>query len=154
MLLPGANLAHAADRPPNFIIILTDDQGCRDLGCFGAPDIKTPQIDRMAAEGMRLPDCHTASPVCTPSRAALMTGCYLHYSSRGALDAIRQGQWKLRIDGEKVELYDLDSDLGETADVAARQPEVVERLKAMMGKMDVEIAANARPVGKSEEGKP
>ena len=75
--LPTA-LAEAAsgDRPPNFVIIFTDDQGYQDLGCFGSPKIKTPNIDRMAAEGMKFTDFYVAAPVCTPSRAALMTGCY------------------------------------------------------------------------------
>ena len=61
---------------PNFIIIFLDDQGYQDLGCFGSPNIKTPNIDRMAAEGMRFTDFYSADSVCTPSRAALLTGCY------------------------------------------------------------------------------
>ncbi|MBX7254743.1 MAG: sulfatase [Candidatus Hydrogenedentes bacterium] len=68
--------ASASERPPNFVIIFTDDQGYADVGCFGAPDIKTPRLDRMATEGMRFTDFYSAAPVCTPSRAALMTGCY------------------------------------------------------------------------------
>ncbi|MFA6239450.1 MAG: sulfatase [Candidatus Hydrogenedentales bacterium] len=75
-IAPGALQAFAAERPPNFVIIFTDDQGYADVGCFGAPDIKTPRLDRMAAEGMRFTDFYSAAPVCTPSRAALMTGCY------------------------------------------------------------------------------
>lgn len=61
---------------PNVVIIFNDDQGYQDLGCFGSPDIKTPRIDQMAREGMRFTDFYVASPVCSTSRAALMTGCY------------------------------------------------------------------------------
>jgi arylsulfatase A-like enzyme len=61
---------------PNVIIIMADDQGYQDLGCFGSPKIKTPHIDQMAKEGMRFTDCYSGASVCTPSRAALLTGCY------------------------------------------------------------------------------
>ena len=63
-------------RPPNFVIIFTDDQGYGDLSCFGGKHVSTPRIDQMAAEGSRLTSFYVAAPVCTPSRAALMTGCY------------------------------------------------------------------------------
>ena len=63
-------------RPPNIVIILTDDQGYADVGCFGAKDIRTPNLDRMAREGLRFTDFYVAQAVCTASRAALMTGCY------------------------------------------------------------------------------
>ena len=67
----------AAERPrPNFVIIFTDDQGYGDLGCYGAKHVSTPRIDQMAAEGAKLTSFYVAAPVCTPSRAALMTGCY------------------------------------------------------------------------------
>jgi len=80
----GAFVAFAAapakksdpDRKPNFVIILTDDQGYADVGCFGAEGFQTPHIDRLAREGMRFLDFYVASSVCSPSRAALMTGCY------------------------------------------------------------------------------
>ena len=71
-----ALFASAAATKPNVIIIFTDDQGYQDLGCFGSPNIKTPHIDRMAKEGMRFTDFYSAASVCTPSRAALLTGCY------------------------------------------------------------------------------
>jgi arylsulfatase len=61
---------------PNFIIIFTDDQGYNDLACFGSPLIETPNIDRMAAEGVTLTSFYTGGPLCAPSRAAIMTGCY------------------------------------------------------------------------------
>jgi arylsulfatase A len=62
--------------PPNIVLIFTDDQGYADLGCFGADHVSTPRIDQMAAEGSKLTSFYVAAPVCTPSRAALMTGSY------------------------------------------------------------------------------
>jgi len=61
---------------PNFIVIFCDDLGWGDLSCFGNPVIRTPNLDRMAAEGQRWTQFYVAAPVCTPSRAALMTGRY------------------------------------------------------------------------------
>jgi arylsulfatase A len=61
---------------PNVIIIFCDDVGYADVGVFGAKGYKTPHIDRMAAEGVKFTDFYAAAPSCTPSRAALMTGCY------------------------------------------------------------------------------
>jgi len=63
-----------ADGEPNVVIIFTDDLGYGDLACFGHPTIATPHLDRMAAEGMRFTEFYTAASVCTPSRAALLTG--------------------------------------------------------------------------------
>src|SRR5437773_11914300 len=68
---------HAAEfQKPNFIIIFCDDLGYADVGCYGAKDIRTPNIDRMAKEGIRFTDFYVAQPVCSASRAALLTGCY------------------------------------------------------------------------------
>ncbi|MGB7323880.1 MAG: sulfatase [Rubripirellula sp.] len=65
-----------AAEQPNFIIIFTDDQGYNDLGCFGSKKIQTPNIDRLAAEGRKYTSFYTACSVCSPSRAALLTGSY------------------------------------------------------------------------------
>lgn len=61
---------------PNVVVIFTDDQGYQDVGCFGATDIKTPHLDQMAKEGIRLTDFYAAQAVCSASRAGLLTGCY------------------------------------------------------------------------------
>ena len=66
----------AAENPPNVIVIFADDQGYQDMGCFGSPKIKTPNFDQMAKEGRRFTDFYSAASVCSPSRAALLTGCY------------------------------------------------------------------------------
>ncbi len=66
--------AEESVRRPNFVIVFTDDQGYGDLGCFGHPTIHTPHLDRMAAEGQKWTQFYVAASVCTPSRAALMTG--------------------------------------------------------------------------------
>ncbi len=70
-----AGKSSSGDRP-SFIVIFTDDQGYADVGCFGAEGFETPNIDRMATEGARFTSFYSAAPVCTPARAALLTGCY------------------------------------------------------------------------------
>ena len=68
--------AHAAADKPNIVLILVDDLGYGDTGCYGATKVKTPNIDKLASEGRRFTDAHSASAVCTPSRYALLTGEY------------------------------------------------------------------------------
>ncbi|MBL9137634.1 MAG: sulfatase [Verrucomicrobiales bacterium] len=89
-LLDAAPLAVAAppatDRP-NVVLIFCDDLGYGDLGCFGAKTIRTPHLDRLARQGMRFTDFYAAQPVCSASRAALLTGCYPNrVGITGALD--------------------------------------------------------------------
>jgi arylsulfatase A len=76
----GAVAEDTADRqpakPPNIVIIFIDDMGYADIGPFGAKDFSTPHLDRMAAEGRIFTDFHSATAVCSASRAALLTGCY------------------------------------------------------------------------------
>lgn len=64
------------ERPPNIVLIFTDDQGYQDVGVFGSPDIKTPNLDQMAADGLQLTQYYAAQAVCSASRAGILTGCY------------------------------------------------------------------------------
>ena len=66
--------AHAADAPPNIVILFADDLGINDLGCYGRKDQRTPNLDRLAAEGVRFTQAYAAASVCSASRAALLTG--------------------------------------------------------------------------------
>jgi arylsulfatase A len=73
LLAPGGSAADAPPRP-NLVFLLCDDLGYGDLGCFGHPLIQTPHLDKLAASGVRFTHCYAASPVCSPSRAGLITG--------------------------------------------------------------------------------
>lgn len=65
-----------AERPPNFVLILADDLGYGDVGCFGAEDVSTPRIDSLCRSGLKFTDFHSAGPMCSPTRASLLTGLY------------------------------------------------------------------------------
>ena len=79
--------ASAADqRPPNIVLIFCDDMGYSDVGCYGAKGYQTPNIDRLAKQGVRFTDFYVAQAVCSASRVALLTGCYPNrVGLRGAL---------------------------------------------------------------------
>lgn len=72
----SAKAVFAEERSPNVIFIFVDDQGYYDLGCYGASEVETPHIDAMAKAGTRFTDYYAAAPICSPSRAGLLTGCY------------------------------------------------------------------------------
>ena len=76
LTLFGVWAIHAAAAAPNYVLIFCDDLGYGDLGCYGSTKNRTPRIDAMAKEGMRFTSFLSSSPVCTPSRASLLTGCY------------------------------------------------------------------------------
>ncbi len=65
-----------AKNKPNIVFILADDLGYADLSCYGAANVKTPNLDNLASEGVRFTDFYAPAGVCSPTRASLMTGCY------------------------------------------------------------------------------
>jgi N-acetylgalactosamine-6-sulfatase len=73
-VLPFLCPVHGVDQKPNFVFMLMDDMGWGDLGVFGNPAEETPNVDRLANQGMKFPDFYAANPLCSPSRAALLTG--------------------------------------------------------------------------------
>jgi len=85
--------ANALEAKPNLIFILVDDQGYYDLGCYGGTEFDTPRIDRMAREGIRFTDYYAAAPICSPSRAGILTGCYPR--------RVGLATWVLRADSPK-----------------------------------------------------
>ncbi|MFI4876400.1 MAG: sulfatase [Blastopirellula sp. JB062] len=89
ILTPVAAFSAETPRPPNIVLFFVDNLGTGDLGCYGSQLHRTPHIDRLAKEGTKFTSFYVASGVCTPSRAALLTGCYplrvdMHVSGSGA----------------------------------------------------------------------
>ncbi|HAY99538.1 MAG TPA: arylsulfatase [Opitutae bacterium] len=95
---------------PNIIIVFTDDQGYEDMGVFGSPNIKTPNLDRMAGEGMQFTDFYVGASVCSASRAALLTGCYPHRV--GVLGALFPNWKKEGLDPQHVTIAEILKDAG------------------------------------------
>ncbi|HYF33877.1 MAG TPA: arylsulfatase [Prosthecobacter sp.] len=113
VLLAAPAPATAADRPPNIIFIIADDLGYGDLGCYGQKIIRTPNLDRMAAEGMRLTHHYSGNAVCAPSRSVLMTGLHPgHTYTRDNRSMEPEGQWP--IPAEAVTIPELLKPLGYT----------------------------------------
>lgn len=98
--VPANEAVQSKKRPPNFIVIFCDDLGYGDIGSFGSTKHRTPNIDRMAREGMRLTSFYVTSGVCTPSRSSLLTGCYprrinLHEDTLAGRDHRGSNGWVL-----------------------------------------------------------
>ena len=105
--------AAAADEKPNIIFIMADDLGYGDLGCFGQKVIRTPNIDRMASEGLRFTDCYAGSTVCAPSRCVLMTGYHTGH-------ALVRGNARLPLRPGDVTVAELLKEAGYTTGIVGK----------------------------------
>ncbi|MCB1228835.1 MAG: sulfatase-like hydrolase/transferase [Verrucomicrobiae bacterium] len=100
---PAANGQEKKEDRPNIIFLLVDDMGWADLGCMGSKDIETPHIDRIASEGVRLTDCYASAPVCSPTRAAFLTGLWQQRTGIEWAIGLTSEEAK-RVDGKLVEV--------------------------------------------------
>jgi arylsulfatase A-like enzyme len=97
-----------AERLPNVIFMLTDDLGYSDVSCYGSNKVKTPHIDRLAAEGLRFTDFHTAASICSPSRAAFLTGGYPQRAGLYmGINPNRTAHWFLGLHPNEITLAEL-----------------------------------------------
>src|SRR5918997_1448451 len=88
----------SAPARPNVVFILADDLGWGDLSCYGRPDYRTPNLDRLALQGTRLTDAYSASPVCTPTRVAFATGRYPQRTPIGLEEPL---SWRKQLAAQK-----------------------------------------------------
>jgi len=109
LAMPSCLGGNGAPGKPNFVLIFMDDQGYQDVGCFGSPNIKTPNLDKMAAEGMKFTDFYSAASVCSPSRAALLTGCY---PPRVGITKVLFPRDKIGLNPKEVTIADILRDRG------------------------------------------
>ena len=96
-----ASRAGAAAARPNIVFIYADDAGYGDLSCYGATSVSTPNLDRLAANGVRFTDAHSSSATCTPSRYSMLTG---EYAWRKKGTAVLPGDARLIIDPGRLTL--------------------------------------------------
>ncbi|MDG2167308.1 MAG: sulfatase [Opitutales bacterium] len=103
--LLGGNLSAIAAKSPNVIFILMDDMGYSDVSCYGAEKVNTPHIDRMAEEGIKFTDFHTAASICSPSRAAFLTGAYPQRAGLYmGINQNREAHWFLGLNPDEITL--------------------------------------------------
>jgi len=96
-------LSQAAENKPNIIFILMDDMGFSDVGCYGAKTVETPNVDRLAKEGLKFTNFHTGASICTPSRAAFLTGAYPQRAGLYmGINVKRQPHWFLGLNPDEI----------------------------------------------------
>ncbi len=109
-LLTGSTLIQAQNKQPNVIVILTDDQGSIDMNCYGAKDLTTPHMDRLAETGVKFTQFYVAAPVCSPSRASMLTGQNPHAAGLPGNASSHQGHTGMPT--EKITLAEVMKDAG------------------------------------------
>src|SRR5438477_5270109 len=95
LMLLSAAVLNAQSRPPNVVYFIIDELGYYELSCLGHPEHRTPNIDRLAAEGVRFSQCLAGGPGCAPTRCALLTGKHTGHSTiraNGGFDPLREGE--------------------------------------------------------------
>lgn len=125
LLFAVVQLGSAAETRPNIVFILIDDMGYADLGCMGAQDIRTPNIDRLAREGLRFTDFYSNAPVCSPTRCGFITG---RWQQRVGIE------WALGYSAEQQLLvngrWEPATDIHNSVGLPAAQPGIAKMLKA------------------------
>ena len=149
----------ARESRPNVVLIMADDLGWADLGTYGATDIRTPNLDRLAKEGLRLTDFYANGVTCSPTRAGLVSGRYqqrygieaplpnaVRAGDRGPAKqtAVRRGDWKLIVDGPHTYLFDLRRDLAERKDLAKWRQDVAQELYPLLTSWEASVDADAK----------
>ncbi|MET9568775.1 sulfatase-like hydrolase/transferase [Streptomyces virginiae] len=130
-------------RRPNILFILGDDLGWADLSAYGSPHIETPNLDRLARQGVRFTDAYSGSATCSPTRFSLYTGRYPARTRGGLAEpiaderALRRGDWKYyRGRTGRDQLFNLAADIREQADKAAVEPARLAELRAAWEAVD------------------
>ena len=104
--LLGASVCLSKDKP-NLVFFLADDLGYSDIACYGATKVKTPHLDRLAKEGIRFTDFHSAASICSPSRAAFLTGGYPQRTGLYmGINPNRMANWFLGLHPDEITIAD------------------------------------------------
>jgi len=143
-LLAAPALLSAKSEQPDIVVVLCDDLGYGDLGCFGHPNISTPNLDKFATQGIRFTDCYAAAPVCSPSRCGLLTGrtptrlgVYDWIPEGSAIHLQRSEQTFQSL--TRFAPYHLPTDLGEKTDLSAQNPKQLLKLKTRLLSLHKEV---------------